>query len=297
VAANSTSYKSVSLLVGVGESTFTAWLGNKYRGDNDKIDEKVAIWLKNEASITRQKKVLPADIKFAPTRSAQKFLAVLEHAQALPDVVVIAGGAGVGKSTACLQYKATHPNVWILTAEPSISSAYAMLEYLRETLGIPEVAPHKVSRAITIKLTGTQGLVIIDEAQHLAPKTIDQMRCVYDRAGIGLALVGNEEVWSRIDGGGRKADMAQLFSRVGMRITVARPTKKDIEAMLDASDIADAKQRLTLQTIAGKPGALRGMAKTLRIARMLALGADQPLSEEHIRAAYSRLSGGEDGAA
>lgn len=295
VAANSTSLKNVGLVAGIAESTFTAWLSDKYKGNNERIDTNVRIWLKSEEQLGRRRMAMPTDAKFAQTRSAQKFLAALEHAQALPDIVVIVGGAGVGKTTAINHYKATRPNVLVLTAEPLIGSAFAMLDYLREVLGIPEQTRHKISRAITVKLQGTQGLIIIDEAQHLAVRCINQLRAIFDRAGIGLALVGNEEVWSRIDGGGRKAEFAQLFSRVGMRVTVARPSVKDIEIMLDASEVTEPAQRALLKTIASKPGALRTMGKTLRIARMVAIGAEETLNDTHIQSAWNRLAGGEIG--
>jgi DNA transposition AAA+ family ATPase len=210
---------------------------------------------------------------------------------------VITGGAGVSKTSAFEHYKATRPNVWILTAEPSTASPYAMLEYLREVLGIPETKPHLTSRAITTKLMNSQGLIIIDEAQHLAIKCIEQLRSIYDRANIGIVFAGNLDVWSRIDGGGRKAEFAQLFSRVGMRVTVNKPSNKDIEVMLDALNIIADEQRKMLTFIAKEPGALRVMMKTLRVARMLAIGADEELAKEHISSAWKRLSGREVGAA
>ncbi len=297
VAANSTSYSGVALIAGIAESTFTAWLGGKYKGNNARIEEQVRIWLQSESALGKKRLVMPADAKFAMTRSAQKFMAVLEHAQGVPDIGVITAGAGVGKTTVFEHYKATRPNVWILTAEPSIASPYAMLQYLREVVGIPEAAPHRISRAITTKLIDSQGLIIIDEAQHLAIKCIDQLRSIYDRANIGVVFAGNLEVWSRIDGGGRKAEFAQLFSRVGMRVTVNRPSDKDIEIMLDALSIYADDQRKILKFIATKPGALRAMVKTLRVARMLAIGAGEGLAKEHISSAWSRLSGGEAGVA
>jgi DNA transposition AAA+ family ATPase len=290
VLTNSTSYKSVAVLAGVGESTFTAWLSNKYRGNNDKINERVRTWYESQTMLGRNKVAMP-EVAYAATRTAAKCLATLEYAQSMADIVVISGGAGVGKTTACMRHKEIHPNVWMLTADPSLASPYAVLEYLRETLGIPDTAPYKVSRAIAARIAGTRGLIIIDEAQHLSVKAIDQLRAVHDRAHVGMALVGNEEVWGRIDGGGRKTEFAQLFSRVGKRVTVARPSTRDIEALLDASEIVDDEQRKMLKAIAQKPGALRGMAKTLRQARMVALGAQEELSEQHIRQAWSSFLG------
>lgn len=291
-AANGTSLRSIGLLCGVtGESTFTAWVSSKYKGNNEGIDEKVRIWLRSEEQLSHQRLILPAEVKFAATPTAIKFINVLEYAQAMPDIVVISGGAGVGKTKAVKRYQETRPNVWVLTAEPSLSSHSKMMEYLREVLSIPVTAKHQISRAVAAKLLDTQGLVVVDEAQHLTPKCIDQLRSVFDRAGVGLALVGNEEVWSRIDGGGRKTEYAQLYSRVGMRVTVTRPSMKDIDVLLDAAEISGTKQRSVLRTIGQKPGALRGMMKTLRTARLAAAGAKQELSEEHVAAAWNRRMG------
>jgi len=293
VAMNSTSLKSVALLAGVGESTFTAWLGAKYRGDNDAITEKVRIWAANEETIARTKTIVPEALKFTHTSASKKILGALEHAQVLGGVVVITGGPGVGKTTSCNHYMATHPNVWKLTSEPLLSGPFAMVEYLRDVLGIPQTAPHKLSRAIAAKLTGTKGLLIFDEAQHQAMLTIDQIRAINDRCQIGIAFVGTEEFWQRIDGGGRKGEFAQFRSRVGLRVHVTKSGTKDADAILDAEEITDPKQRAMLKIFAGKPGALRSMCMTLRDARMMAAGAKEELTAEHIEAAWTMLSGAE----
>ena len=296
-AVNSTSYRAIAAAAEVGESTLTAWLKGKYKGNNENIERSVRIWLKSQQTFATAKAELPDELGFVHTRTAKNFLTTLEFAQAMPDVVVITGGAGVGKTSACLQYKATHPNVWHLTAEPSVSSSYHMMEYLRETVGLPEMASYRVSRAIMLKVRQSQGLIIVDEAQHLTTQALDQLRSVHDRSHVGLALVGNEDVWRRLDGGGRKAEFAQLFSRVGMRVTASRPTKKDVEEMMDAAGIVDDKQRATLKTIAGRPGALRYMTKVLRVARRLASGDKTELTEAHIMAAWNRLEDRTTGAA
>ena len=294
---NSTSYASIAKAAEIGESTFAAWINGKYKGNNENVEEKIRIWARSQKSFARQKTSLPVETGFVLTRTARKFLAAFEHAQAMPDLAVIIGGAGVGKTSACHQYKTTHPNVWHLTAEPLVASSYAVMAYLRETLGLPEMPAYRLTRAITAKVMNTQGLIIVDEAQHLTTPALDQLRTIHDKAGVGLVFMGNEEVWRRIDGGGRRAQFAQLHSRVGMRVNAPRPLAKDIEEILDASEISDAKQRAVLKTIAGKPGALRALAKTLRVARMVALGAGESMTDEHITSAWNRLSGDTDAAA
>jgi DNA transposition AAA+ family ATPase len=122
VAANSSSYKAAGRMSGVAESTFTAWLGATYKGNNAKIDEKVRVWLASERNFSRQKIAMPAAAPFVYTKTVGKIMAALEHAQAMPDIAVITGGAGVGKTRSILQYKTLYPNVWHLTARKSLSS-------------------------------------------------------------------------------------------------------------------------------------------------------------------------------
>ncbi|MFP5249263.1 MAG: AAA family ATPase, partial [Acidobacteriota bacterium] len=255
VRDNSTSLRAVANAAGVGISTFTAFLGDTYAGNNENIAKMVRAFLKSEMALSKRRLVLPAAQKFVETRSATKFITALEHAQYVPALVAIIGGAGVGKTTTLEHYRTTRPNVWHLTATPMTSSAYAMMEYLREELNVTSTAPHKVGRAIQQRLLGTKGLIIVDEAQHLVVQAIEQMRSVFDLAHIGLAFVGNEEVLSRIDGGSQKANFAQLFSRVGLRVKVPKPSAQDIDLLLDDAGIAEAGQRKLLKWIASRPGA------------------------------------------
>jgi DNA transposition AAA+ family ATPase len=275
---------------GVGNSTLAAFLLDKYAGNNEQIGHKLKTWLETREARTRVQAMVRPEACFTATPTADAFLAALEHAQFIPDLVVIAGGAGVGKTTAARQYERTHRNVWMLVGEPALASSFAVLERLCEALALRENSPAARSRAVAQRMQGSGGLILVDEAQHLSTQAIEQLRSLHDVAGVGLALVGNEAVYGRIDGGGRRAEFAQLFSRVGMRVRRAKPLARDIEALLDANDVAGEAERRLLKAIGGKPGALRGMVKTLRVARMMAHAAETELAAEHIRAAWSRLS-------
>lgn len=294
---NMTNQKSVALGSGIAESTFTAFMSNKYQGNLQNVATKLRIWIKSEMGLGKRRLVLPAGPKFVETRSATIITAALEHAQAMPDLTAVIGGPGVGKTTSIENYRKHHPNVWVLTAEPMISSAYAMMEYLREELNIPQTTSHRLSRAIALKLQGTGGLIVIDEMQHLEVEAIEQLRSLYDRIGIGMVFCGNEYLWGRIDGGGRKDKCAQIFSRIGSRVVLPKPHVKDMDDLLDAAGVNDAGQRKYLKDVGGKPGALRSMMKTLVQAQMLAAGeedpADQVLTKQHLIAAFTRLSGTE----
>lgn len=284
------SLADVARLSGVGYSTLSAWMSGKYAGDNARVEQQVTVWLDSLAPRASMAGTFKMP-EYVATPTAQKILSVFTHAQYLPDLVVVTGGAGIGKTTAIRQYAASNPNVWVLTGEPSVASAHAVLDYLCETFGINESLTSRRSRAIGRKLSGSGGLVIIDEAQHLKTQALDQLRTLHDKSNVGMALVGNEQVYSRLDGGGRRAQFAQLFSRVGMRLIRPKPSAADIEALLTAAGVEGDKERRLLRAVGQRAGALRGVAKTLRVAHTLAEADGLAVPEVgHLTLAWNRLS-------
>jgi DNA transposition AAA+ family ATPase len=283
------SYADMARESGVAMSTFSAWVGGTYAGNSEAVAGKIARWLDARVAQAQAKQALPAPIGFLPTPTAAAFTGALSHAQFTVDIVVIAGGAGVGKTMACEEYRRTRPNVWLLTGEPCLAASGSMLRELAEVMGIND-SPSRLSRAICARLRDSDGLLIVDEAQHFTTGALDQLRSIHDLAGVGLALVGNETVHARLEGTGRQAQFAQIFSRVGMRLARVRPLARDIAAVIDAWGIAGTRERHLLGVIARKPGALRVLNKVLRVAHMLAGAAGAELGEAHIVAAWNRLA-------
>ena len=274
---------------GISSSTFSAWLNGTYKGDNAAVAGDVRTYL--DAQAQRAQMILPEKLGYVSTPSSKKILTALETAQWLPEMVVVAAGPGVGKTTTARNYRDTHPNTFMITASPALTKARHVLEALAEVLGLTETTPRRIARAIETRLKDTGALLIVDEAQFLAAGGVEQLRSLYDQANVGVAMMGNEEVWSKIDGGGRKALFAQVHSRVGVKVRLARPATGDIDAILDAVGVVDTAQRALLHQIANKPGALRGLEKVLRIARMVANGAGVEMTREHIMAAWQRFAG------
>ena len=289
--AENLSQKDAATQSGIAYGTFTAWFAGTYAGSVAKYDDLVEKWLVSRTAAARKRAELPSGPGFVKTPASQNFFAALETAQHTPDLALITGSAGVGKTTAIEAYRARSSNVWVVVGEPCLATPRMLLEEIAELLGISEWrSSHRISRAIVAKMRGTRGLLVVDEAQHLSTTTLEQLRTLHDMAGVGLALVGNERVASRIEGGTRKPEFAQLFSRVGMRITRPRATKADLDALLDGWQVTDMEVRKLLLAIARKPGALRSTMKTLRQAMMQAAAVEEPLAARHVQLAYQALS-------
>ena len=275
---------------GVAYGTFTGWLAGTYAGNNDKYTTSMQIWLLSREEKRRAAATIPQAPGFVATPSAQAFIESLRFAQIMPEITVIAGAAGIGKTTALHHYQATNSNVWLATMDPTTAKVNGMLLELCDVMDVLEKAPAKLARAIGRKIEGTGGLIMVDEANFLDARALDQLRSFYDRYEIGIALVGNETVYSRLDGEGRRSTFAQLHSRIGMRVTQPRPKAADMCRLIEAWGITDKEEVRLLKSIAAKPGALRSMTKVLQLASMLANGADEPRGAAHIKAAWERVS-------
>ena len=292
MAEEGKSIAALAVEAGIPNGTFSPWLGGTYPGRTDNVAQKVRAWLDSRQAREERRLVLPAGPGYLATPTAKQFTGALQHAQYAPDLVMITGGAGVGKTAALGAYARRTPNVWVVTAEPCYRTVRVVLDEIAALLGLPAAgSTARVSRAIVARLRGTGGLLAIDEAQHLSSEVLDQLRTIHDKAEIGVALVGNEQVYSRIEGSARTPEYAQLFRRVGMRVPKPRPTKRDIDMLLDGWSVTAADVRGLLHVIAGKPGALGVMTKALRMASAFA-AADGVgrVTADHVRSAWGNLS-------
>ena len=125
-------------------------------------------------------------------------------------------------------------------------------------LGVRERVARRLTAEIVDRLKGSGRVLIVDEAQHLTVRALNHLRCISDESGVGIALVGNEEVYSKLRGSG-KADFAQLCSRVGMRKQVqTRDIKmEDIRSIFGRYELDEGVLKL-LGGVANTPYGLRG---------------------------------------
>jgi DNA transposition AAA+ family ATPase len=276
----------------VSATTLSQWLNNIYQGDNVAIAAKLQQWL--TAWIERNSRGgLPEGPEWVETPSALRVVDGLRYAQIAQDMVVIYGGAGTGKTKGIEHHVRTSRNVFHATMSPATATVNACLEAIVEALGIREYAKSTsgMHRAICARLKDTRGVLVIDEAQHLDVKALDQVRSIHDAVRIGVALVGNENVYSRMTGGNRAPYLDRLFSRIGKRIHLKRSSDGDVDAIVKAWGIKDLSCQQQIREIAAKPGALRVLNKVLRLGAAYAKAADREICCDDVRAAWRELGG------
>lgn len=293
MSAEALTQKQVAADSGIAYGSFTPFFGGTYAGDASRVAEKVQAWLQAHERRAALRPALAMQT-FIATPGAADIHQALAHAQDVPDMVVVTGPPGTGKTTALCEYTRRNPNVWTLIAEPSLNSVRALLQGLAACVGTDDLgSQHRIAREVSRRLAGTRGLIIVDEAQHLSSQMLDQLRAFHDQCQIGIAMVGNEAVIGRLEGGRRSAEYAQLFSRVGLRIKVGRGRRQvlaDVAPLLESWGVPEGDARKRLQAIATHPGALRAMRKAWVIAQMLACAEQREVTGDDIVHAWARLS-------
>lgn len=279
----------LSQLTGIHKTRLSQWLNGRYAGNTEVIEADIKRWLESRDVAGEFESTLPTAPDWVPTRSAESVLSALSFAQMAGTVTVVYGGAGVGKTTAIRHYRGHYPQVWVVTATPACSSPGSLYKRIAAAIGLRTTGTMDVLEgAIIERMADTRGLLVIDEAQHLTHRALDGVRSIHDASGVGLSLVGNEVVYNQLTGGARSIGFAQLFSRIAKRVRLTRPQNADIDALLDAWGVGDKESREFCVAIAKRPGALRGLSQTLRLASMLA--GSRP-TIDHIRAAWADLGG------
>lgn len=281
---------------GVSSTAFSQWLNGRYRGRVDEVEAKVTRWLRARQERATAATLVTERPTFIATPTAEKILAALAYAQMTSDMAEVYGAPGVGKTSAAEHYRLQHPNVWVATMAPDCYKVLAALEEIAEALGVRVIesqGARRLARIIRDRLSGTKGLLIIDEAQHLGVQALEEIRSLHDATGVAVALMGSVTLHSRLTGGTRAAGLAQLFSRLGVRRFLRQPTTADITAMLDAWRVTNAEERTFLAEIARTPGALRGLTKCLQLASANASGEDTRRGLRHLQDAWRTLGASE----
>lgn len=292
-ASTGMSWKDIARRIGIPNGTITQFGSERgYAGNEMPIAEAVMRYrqlLAAQASISVDAPEIPG---YFETETSQQLTELLRWAQR-GRLVVAAMGAGLSKTITAEQFRACYSNVFIATFSPSSAGINGMLIEVLEALGEPDASgtPQKLMRRIRnrVKVMG-KPLLIADEAQHLAEKSIDELRGLHDSTGCGIALLGNIGVMRRLEGGTRSAAFAQLYSRLSLKMVRPTALQADADALAAAWGVGGAQEIAHIRKVCALPGALRGATRMLELATMIAASQHVPLAVDHLQDAWAQLS-------
>lgn len=253
IAKSGKTQTAVGTELGISGGAISSFLSGKYKTPHTLIPKVFAL-----LSMNAKKAVAPKAPDFAETSISRTVYNAIAYAHLRGVIAVVYGDAGVGKTSTVREYVKNDSLALLITISPTYSSITGVNELIAAQLGVRERVARRLTAEIVDRLKGSGRVLIVDEAQHLTVRALNHLRCMSDESGVGIALVGNEEVYSKLRGSG-KADFAQLFSRVGMRKQVqTRDIKmEDIKSIFGKYELDDGVLKL-LGGVANTPYGLRG---------------------------------------
>ena len=261
---------------GCSQATISQWLAGKYAGDVEAVTARVRRWLDTRAELATHDLSAAGLDRHVPYRHTAPVHRALAYAQAEGDISCVHGRSGAGKTTALKHYAQTRSGAYYVAMSHAVRSVAGMLRDVAEAVdaGDGHRSARDAERAIVASLAGRDALLIVDEAHHLTPMLLDELRCIRDMAGCGLALAGDDTLWTLL-AGSRRCD--QIVGRIGLRAALRQPSDEDV---LD----------LVMGIVGRRPegaagacvlGAARGLGGLHALRRLLARGVTVARSKGH----------------
>lgn len=259
----------------------------------EQIESKVESWF-TELDAERNQPGMDKP-SFVETGTARDIIAGFQRARALRELVEISAPPGSGKTWAmdhyvarCRKAEGFDCPVWTITlGENKISLKVILGEIITCMEGEksryggsyvtdPRETEYQLQHRINERAQGIrQGLVIIDEAQHLglfngivrgnALNIVNGLRELCGDKGVfGIGLLSNGEVYLQA----KKARSVQLSSRIeAWRIEAQRPDADDVEAIIAAWGVSGKSERAYCVKVGTGEGGLRSLTSVFRAAR------------------------------
>lgn len=283
---NGKSQAATAKEIGISSATLSLFMKGRYTGDNEEIADSIEqfLFIDHKRNTLSKKPDICLEL-----HNTSQILEKVYIAQVTGDILLIYGDAGCGKTTALQHYKRNNKNVVYIEADVTNNSYRSVLSMIAEETGESGGgSTAALMRRVIGRLKGTNTLLIIDEAQHLAPKAFDAIRALNDKAGIGIVYSGNPSIKKRMYGC-RQADYDQVYSRIGYHCPLYNHySQNDIQAIFSGKNLN--KECLSyLHRIAQKKGGLRVMVKQYCIAENIARSFNEDFDVIHLQEAAERM--------
>lgn len=223
------SINRIAKQIGYSPAVVSTYLAGKYPGDVQKLEWAIASYLMRQEEI----EALPKEmIPFCPITNADIVFSIARTCHLEQEIGVVVGEAGTGKTKAIKEYTRQNPDVVLIEADLSYSTKVFFRE-LHKKLGMDGVSGGGIYDLFSDcceKLKDSNRLVIIDEAENLPYRALDMVRRLYDKANVGILLVGLPRLIANLKG--KRGEFKQLYSRVGIVTTLDEWNESDTKLVI-----------------------------------------------------------------
>ena len=218
----------VATAIGVAKSTISMWINGTYKGDNEKITDKVNNFLQREKERTVEEELPIVDL------SVISYITEIGRTcHTKGKIGVCVGRAGLGKTVAVKEYTKNFLDAILIESDSGYTAKSLLLE-IHKRLGLSgKGCTYDLMNEVVNKLNNSGRLLIIDEAENLPYRALEITRRIHDKTGIGVLLVGRNILIENLRGSKNQYD--QLYSRVKYLKIIERIHLKDIIKILSAT--------------------------------------------------------------
>ena len=217
----------VAKAINVSNATLHLWMNNNYKGNVKKINDAVANFLEIEK--LREGRI---KVDFVKTTIVDDIFDIAKTCHVENEIGVCCGDAGIGKTYAVKKYAIDNTDVILVEADLGYTPKVLFSE-IHKKLGFDGCGTiHGMFLDIIDKLKASGRLIIIDEAEHLPYKSLELLRRIYDKAQVGILLVGMPRLIMNLKG--EKRQYAQLYSRVGISTRLNSLADEDKKAIISS---------------------------------------------------------------
>ena len=210
----------VARAINVSTATLHLWINDNYKGKVEKVTKAVEQFI--ELENLRNETI---DIPFVNTSIAEDIFEIAKICHVENEIGVCCGDAGLGKTYAVKMYNIEHSDVILIEADLGYTPKVLFSE-IHKKLGFDGVGSiHSMLLDIIGKLKYSGRLIIVDEAEYLPYKALELLRRIYNKAKVGVLLVGMPKLLKNLKGD--RGQYTQLYSRVGIVKELAPLTKED----------------------------------------------------------------------
>jgi len=170
----------------------------------------------------------------------------LSDAQAYKNVTWVVGDAGCGKTTAAIEYRRTHRNVFYILCSEDMRRSDFVREIAKQ-VGAPTDTTNlrdMLENAISMISFLGNPLLVFDEGDKLTDSVFNYFISIYNRleGHSGIVFLSTDYIKRRMEAGLRynKKGYKEINSRIGRRFFDVSPTEEnDIYAICQANNLTD----------------------------------------------------------
>ena len=179
-------------------------------------------------------------------KTSKEITFALSDAQAYKNVTWIVGDAGCGKTTAAIEYRRTHRNVFYILCSEDMRRSDFVREIAKQ-VGAPTDTTNlrdMLENAISMISFLGNPLLVFDEGDKLTDSVFNYFISIYNRleGHSGIVFLSTDYIKRRMEAGLRynKKGYKEINSRIGRRFFDVSPTEQnDIYAICQANNLTD----------------------------------------------------------